>query len=278
MDLELGERITIRVLQENREWGYNPAPDGTAGEVVGFSHISWGRANGVCKPGVYLNRCWPKVKLETGDTITIYHGHLAPVEIREREFLPLDKRKERDFVSELPETLFWEGDRVRLLNPPSYLKCDEVYVSQIHYDRIRNPSPNAHPNYIKNVYDLQERIDGGRIGNFGEDDLELIERGWVWNHYHDEPIEFPTLKDEANFYKSLAQVTQVKNPKTGHYGWDSLQDVLDGIEQGLGHAFTGSRGGLFGGSGINHSLWRYHDEELGKRLAEATLEEFKAHR
>lgn len=28
-DVELNEKVVVNVCQENREWGYNPAPDGT---------------------------------------------------------------------------------------------------------------------------------------------------------------------------------------------------------------------------------------------------------
>jgi len=281
-DLELGERVEIRVCSENREWGYNPAPDGTKGVITGFSHISYGRANGICEPGVFLNRSWPKVALESGDTITISSFHLKSFDTTPRQRLTAQERKQRDFVRELPETRFWEGDRVQLLNPEKHVTETEFYIASIQYDKLtadtsQKDVKDVHPKYWTNIYVLTNKWPTGyTMHSYGEDDLELIERGWVWKYYHDEAIEFPTLTDEANFYKSLAQVQQVKNPKTGHYGWDSLQDVLDGIEQGLGHAFSAGHG-LFGG-GLSHSLWRYDNESLGKRLAEFTLKEFQERR
>ena len=40
--LRIGDVLLIAVLQENREWGFNPAPDGTEVKLVGWSETTYG--------------------------------------------------------------------------------------------------------------------------------------------------------------------------------------------------------------------------------------------
>lgn len=81
--LHIGDIVAIEVAKENREWGYNPAPDGTLATIVGFDRITYteeqAKACGV-KPGIHYNRCWARLKV--GDTLlkdSVNHCHLRVV-------------------------------------------------------------------------------------------------------------------------------------------------------------------------------------------------------
>lgn len=37
--MRVGDEVAITIPQENREWGYNPCPDGTKAIILGFSEI-----------------------------------------------------------------------------------------------------------------------------------------------------------------------------------------------------------------------------------------------
>lgn len=259
--LEIGDQIIVQVAKENREWGYNPAPDGTKGMILDFGRIAnprYGLFAGQ-KPGIYLNRYHAKVSLDGSATLMLSSTHFRSPDAERRENPSPEERKKKDFVGELPETPFWEGDKV---DPINYA-WGPVFVHKI--------------NYLENAitYELSEtwpeRKPVARV--FFDSGLRLVERGWVWKHYHDEPIAFPDLQSEGNFHMQLGLAEQIICPETKHYGWPTLESVLKGIEDGLGHAFTASRG-FFGGP-LSHAVYRYNDEELGKRLADKVLSEFR---
>jgi len=66
-DINIGDIVTVMVPAENREWGYDPCPDGTLGKVVGFDEIVWaGDWASRCgfKPGVYVNRYWAHIEID----------------------------------------------------------------------------------------------------------------------------------------------------------------------------------------------------------------------
>ena len=54
--MRIGDRVTVQIAKENREWGYNPCPDGAKAKVLGFSEIAYTRIlNFGHKPGIYEN-------------------------------------------------------------------------------------------------------------------------------------------------------------------------------------------------------------------------------
>jgi hypothetical protein len=75
--LRVGDEVAITIPQENREWGYNPCPDGTKATILGFSEIHYGRlGNFGFKPGVYVNRACVNVRLPDGKEYSEYSGRL----------------------------------------------------------------------------------------------------------------------------------------------------------------------------------------------------------
>jgi hypothetical protein len=101
--------------------------------------------------------------------------------------------------------------------------------------------------------------------------IELIERGNVWRYYNNEPLSFADLKEEAAFYQLVGQTEEIRNPDNGLYKWEK-DEVLDAIRAGTVHGFSVSSG--FFGSGPHINAMRFRNEELGRRVAKATLEGF----
>jgi len=58
-----GLKVTIRIPKENREWGFNPVPDGTIAKALGWGTISHGRNSGIKRPGLYENRHWVELEV-----------------------------------------------------------------------------------------------------------------------------------------------------------------------------------------------------------------------
>jgi hypothetical protein len=244
--LKIGDKVTVAVLKENREWGYNPAPDGTTGEVIGFSEIDYGRTNGGREPGIYANKYWPKVRLETGEENFINMMHLS-----------YDKNRlweEPEKLRDLPEFPFWEGDIVRV---PSRSDEDLKIV------RI---------NYLGG-WDSTYRVgipDGWDFG-CADHQIELVERGNVWKYYHNEPVTFTDLKEEASFFLSLGKAKEVRNPKTVMYAWtkdEAIQAIRDGVADAM---VAGQVIGFPAFDEPRLSLYKFDDAELGRRLAAKLL-------
>ena len=262
--LNIGDEVVVRVAQENREWGYNPAPDDTPGKVVDFDHIAHGRLNGHTKPGVYLNRYWPKVKLSDGRTITIGSFHLKNLTTQSSP----TSSKDDDWLSELPESSFWEGDRVSI-DREDY-KEPNYYVVGVDHLRLKDTINDGSP---YPAYRCSSSMRAGWHASFKENELTLLERGNVWKHYHNEPIIFESLEEEANFANQLGLTEHLKNPKSNNYAWE-LGEVLEFIHQGNADGFSAGHS-MFGG-GINHTVLKFHDRDLGRRVRDKVLAEFSS--
>lgn len=89
----IGETVIVSVAKENREWGYNPAPDGTKGKIVRFEEIFICRVLG--KPGVYVNKSWPVIQLDDGREICISNCHLVHED-------PISAKKKVSSISRIP--------------------------------------------------------------------------------------------------------------------------------------------------------------------------------
>lgn len=269
---EIGDQVTITIPKENREWGYNPCPDGTQATVVGFSEITHGRINGCGKkPGVYTNTSWVKVQLSDNSVITEFAGrlNLTNAELRERRLQLRREALRKDnvfwddigFLRDLPETEFWEWDIVEF-------KGQTLKVVGINYENIG-----------QKCYDGCTDMPIYRVGGEGwyqsprPEDLKLVKRGNVWKHYHNEPIQFDNIEDEASLHRALGLTMELRNPgRDDLYSW-TKEEVLEAIRGGMAHGLTVHFG--FFGSGMHTSAIRFQDENLGKRVAQKTLEGFK---
>jgi hypothetical protein len=256
----IGTVVVAKIGKENREWGYNPVPDGTRGVIQGFGEIPYGRTNNFGhKPGIYTNKSWCDVLFEGKDetiNISLFHlrdengGYLNEGFFRDENEEP---------IRALPDTPFWEEDIVRYDGE----ECIVVSVDY-RYDDAR--------------YNLSDKIPAGWGHSMVHPDLiTLLRRGNVWKYYHDEPITFESLEDEANFFKRIGHTIEVRNPANNLYAW-TLNEVLDAIEAGIADGFAVSHG-IFGVGGLNHVAFKFvgHDD-LAARTRTKTLAEFAEYR
>lgn len=279
--INIGDKVTITIEKENREWGYNPCPDGTIAEVTGFSEINYGRVNDCMpKPGVYVDRSWVKLKLEDGKEHTEWSSRLTLLdqkEYKKRETAFHKNVKEnpdyfrkREFIRDLPETPFWEGDKVKVRDQFGNLKHNNgdiftiIRIDYNHLDQKRNDG-SEYP-----AYNISDSFEAGWHRSASAEEINLVVRGNVWKYYHNEPIKFADLREEANFATRLGLCKEVRNPANKLYSW-TLEEVLQAIRDGIVHGFTMSS--IFGGSPRINAQF-FVNEELGKRVAASTLEGF----
>jgi hypothetical protein len=163
-------------------------------------------------------------------------------------------------LGDLPETLFWVGDKVRVRSPRGGSE-HEVIVRYIDYYNMHKRRDNGSP-YPFYIADCA----GGGSTSAAESQMTLIERGPVWKYHHGEPLEFSDIWKEAGFFVSIGKAKAVANPASGLYSWTQGQ-VLDAVREGLVHTFS-----EYGGDIID--ALRLMDEELGGRVAEAILEKY----
>jgi hypothetical protein len=263
---QVGDVVTIVIPKKNRDWGYAPCDDGTVAQVAGFGEMHYGRTRSYgLEPGVYRNASW--VKVDDGDKEWLEHdGRLtlvdgAEYERREKEWRADDeswlKRKVR--LRDLPETKFWEGDHVRCSTHP-----DATIVQRVEYRWGERDGAFT--------YAVSDSMTAGWNGYARDDRLELVERGDVWKYYHGEPLTFDSLDDEANFFKLLGHVEDLRNPAHDDlYAW-TKEEALEAIRTGYAHGFSVGTN-MFSGT-LRHDVIRYRDEELGARVRQATLAGF----
>ena len=284
--IQIGDQVIITIEKESREWGYNPCPDGTKATVVGFSDIYWGRINNCCrKPGLYINKAWVKLKLKNGQEITEWSGRLKLVD--QKKYENRVKQWREDFhngcvidepISPLPETPFWEGDQIRVRGRSSLTvitsetpkKDPEIYIiTRINYHYLKSYTNNGSK---WPAYDISDSLNAGWHTSANEDDIKLVERGNVWKYYHNEPLTFPDLEKEANFFYLLGEYKEMRNPKSGNYAW-TKDEILIAIGEEIVDGFMVSTG-LFGFSNSDHAI-KYYNEDLGRRVRNATLTGFR---
>jgi len=273
--VNLGDNVIVKVSKENRDWGFNPCPDGTIAEVISFGEIDYGYINNHGRePGVYENRCWFDIRLPDGKEVNISCCHVEPVDAKAYEAKVTEWRQTAkasgDWSSakrlrDLPETKLWPGDYVTCSHLGDY---EELRVAYIKYNYIGQKRTDGSD---MPLYDVSNKFPSGWTMAAGDDDTTLIRRGNVWKYYHKEPMEFLSLEEEANLFRALGRTREVRNPANGIYRW-TKDEVLDAIQSGLAHAFSMS--GRFFGLEPTESAIRFLDEDLGKRVAALTLKGF----
>lgn len=241
--LQIDDEVSITIPRENRAWGYNPFPDGTKAEVIGFDEIIYGRLNSHgLKPGVYVNRSWVKLKLEDG---CLHHEHSDRLKLSDQveykrrvkewqESAPKHWYQQEEFIRELPETPFWEGDKVRVRArtaldvitremPPEH--DPEIFVvTRIDFNQLNKYIVTARGKRGKYpAYEISDKLGAGWNTSASEDNMELVERGNVWKFYHGEPLNFENLREEASFFERLGHTEEVRNPFTGVFSWKKMK-------------------------------------------------------
>jgi len=268
MSVELiqpGDEVTIHIPDENWEWGYHPVEqqNGVKAIVMGYTEHIWSRVSGLKnKPGVYENTCWIKVKTEYGKEYVEFSGRLKLIDREEH-----DRRIELikgvgtpggKFIRDLPETKFWEGDKVKI-------KGKECKIVGIEYNWKKKGESMPY-NYTD---------DGCGFMTEREHNIELIERGNVWKYYHDDKIEFKDIYEEGEFYKMIGRTDYVRNPVNGLYKW-TKEEALQGIKDGIIDCITLSRGlGLGLDTKIRVEPIRYMDRDIGERIRTASIKGFE---
>ncbi len=282
--LQVDDKVVVTVLKDNREWGYNPCADGTIATVRGFGTITYGHIrNYGYRPGVYENRSWIVIELPTTEVISIYVGNLKLVDqeaydtrlVAFREKQKTDWRSTSVRVADLPETEFWEGDIVTNDDLVAHLGnyagshgavAGRFYIDNIKWDWMGQTRLDGSP---MPFYDISPFPDGG-LTTGTDEPLTLVERGNVWKYFHDEPMTFASLEDEAKFHQTMGLYTEVRNPVTKLFSF-TKDEALDALKTGLGHGITV---GSFLGSTPTTSVIHLNDEVLGAKIAALTLKGF----
>lgn len=271
--MQIGDELRLSVLEENRSWGYKPAPNGTVMKVLGFGVIYDGRAKGCRKPGVYRNRSWVKVEINGKETsIGLFHfepvdkqkyeSRLAEYNLhRHQSEYDFRAEREKDWLGELPETKFWEGDKVLVVGGHGFHDTNIGYIQTVRYENIGDKRDDGTP---MPLYDITPEWNASYTTWADEEHLELLERGPVWKYYHGEPIKFENLRQEADFFKRLGMYAEVRNPSDKMYSW-TLTEFIEGLKKGLIHDWHGANESTRG------NAIKFDDIELGKRVARMNL-------
>lgn len=272
--LKTGDLVTVSVDEETRERGYNPAyRNGEQATVVGFDEIMYGRLNTLYgrKPGVYTNPSQPVMQLASGVKFSESASRVSLLikdEGRRREEENVVQCRKNhfwtnaEFLRDLPETLFWEGDHVRVKDgvvAPSkgpYGK-DTYIVRRIKYSQDESGV----------MYDVGDHLISGWNQPAAEKDMTLVRRGLVWDYYRNNHISFPGLREEVLFYRALGLCNDRTNREMGCNSWPA-RDAFRGLQAGDIHA-------IFMGDDSQLKGVRFYDEEMGQRIAVKMLESFE---
>ena len=272
--LQIGDEVVFKVNPASREWTdtYKDVPDGTKGIVCFFYHAIIYEPRVpvlVDQSGVYHRKGTVSVWLSDG---RIVPGHewieMVDKDLEKRREAALHGadgvlRTEQVRLGDLPETTFWEQDKVRVRFPPDG-STHEMVIGRIDYHHMHKRRDDGSP---WPFYDVRF-MEGGQT-SVEESWIELVERGNVWKYHNNQPLAFTDLKEEASFFQLVGQTEEMRNPKNNLYDWTE-KEVLDAIQNGTVHGFSVSSG--FFGSGPHSSALRFKDEVLGQRVAKATLE------
>ena len=200
--LEIGDKV---VVNKNKE-----------GEIIGFYEIALSKKScfGIndCCPGIYRNPVLARVKMKKGGIIDVYFNHLEVINSREyNERIKVSGRCRRRLIRKFPETLFCEGDEVQIKSKSSE-KILNLIREVIEGHRYRKPQMSRlgidtgkEPELSLDIFFISSvnyRLSGLNVGssyiykisdspdNFHwhvtveENDLELLERGNIWEVYH----------------------------------------------------------------------------------------------
>lgn len=283
-----GDTCTFNVDAECRSWGNSLPANGTKAKIVGYDEIAYGYTNNCgLEPGIYENRSWLKVK---GLDVTVSSCFLdldkdaRDARIKEcQDWHAANKNEsfrnspyEGKRLRDLPETPFWPGDIVREVNPSDTFQGKTLCIWRIdyHYMTQKTNSGKSFPAYEVTPLETNLWSSGGWYSSRAAEDLVLVSRGDVWKEYHGEKVSFASLTDEANFAVLLGRHWDIRNPSSHLFSW-TLEEALDAIHSGLADSLEVKRGSvLYSRNRTTNTVWKYRDEELGNRIANATLQGF----
>ncbi len=263
----IGDVCVVDFPDKAKEYGFATCKNGTEVKIVSFSTIHRGRTGFLhdgLEPGVYFNDCYPivmKINDIKNELFTISHCYLKCKDVVDIFFRKGVKKVK---IQDLPETPFYEMDVVKIKE-----SGEIVTISGIEYQHLNtfcNDNVTPYPCYRLN-------LSSGSTTNRNADAIELIKRGNVWNEFHDLPLDFNSLNEEAEYARQRGKFVEVKNPKLDLYSWEEKNDLIEAIQNDIIHGIVSSSG-LFG---MGHSITaiKFHDQDLGNRVAEVTLDMLK---
>lgn len=299
--LRVGDTVVMQMDIDARYWGRSGPEDGTIGTVVGKRRHKLFRTHfdsiySELEPGVYEKDGAPIIQWEDRpepETASDMDIALVDQEEGERRYLeewvkPVLQDKSISmsgqdnllnnlvWLSYLPETNFYELDVVRFVdNSMNRTENNEgrpVYaaIHKINYEWVPEREPHT---YMISWY-FADTGEYACMGStyVGDSDLVLIERGNVWKHYHGQPTNFLSLKEEGTFAWGMNQAHEVRNPKTNLYSW-TIEEALDALsgDNPIGGSISVSEGF---GNGPHVSVHKFLDPDLNERFRLTTLEGF----
>ncbi len=260
--LDIGDVLIVAVLKENREWGYNPAPDGTRLKVIGFNTRFRGRVGEFGhKPGEYLFNDMPITAREDDGTFV----EIGAAHLRREDGTSIPWDSEGTWIGELPELPFWEGDAIR--SDRELRGSNDVVITRIFYKDINTKCNDGITPYP--IYTIAPTMTAGISTSARESDLSLIRRGNVWKYYHSEPLKFESVAEEAQFYDGqLGRTKEIRNDVCGYFSW-TIEEAVNAVRDGKADAISVNPG-LFGMK-PRPNVKRFLDREVGERVREQTL-------
>lgn len=239
--VQIGDKVTIKVAEDNREWGYSPGKDGTVVEIVGWTPYYQSRFMSYnSKPGIYNNRAWPKVKFPDGKIATIGSYHLV---CKDKDFDRLGRREE-DYLGPLPETEFYEWDEIECQTEPGFR-----FITYLNYKWVDDIT----------YYQISPSLDGGISTYVKASELKLVSRGAVYNYCHNLPLGIEGNEEFRLFHK-LGHFKEIRNPSNGLYLWNNKEFFLASMNRIIDCPVS-----TFIPNVGHNSAIKFNDRKLGER-------------
>lgn len=254
MDEEIYIQLLRQIIKPNDE--VTVVDQKLDGIFIGHPNIWYGRlSNPGCSPGLYLDRNLSIIKVDNKDLI-VKTANLAFKNqsiLEERINKLLGNWNEIDFSkdflnSKLPETPFFEGDVVLLIDEKHPNFNSQYTVYRIYYDNIIS---GASPHY---------RLRAGKVQfDVNEDQIRFLAEGPIRIFYSADAfkLNWKSLKDEAEFYLLLGRFKRLFNTKEFSYKW-TLEDAKSSIQNQLGDGI------LKQGDGF--AVVNFSDKEIGDQV------------
>lgn len=265
--LQVGDLVVVN------EYGVRFRSDGFDSKILvvtGFRHRVVGRLDGyrcakpAAGPGIYLDPSYVGVATNTGISRQGHYRHeklrLLDEELA-RERAPRPSTPPLELLCDLPDTAFWEGDIVAKKDSSEGEPQQWVVTAVDHFACMTDHGDV--PNRI-GVYQLSTHLKRGSVSEDSRlvpaSQLELIARGNIWRHYHNQELEFTPeteLYDRVLFAIFMGWFEPVGPPDI------SRRRLFRRLSEEPAHGWfmTGAENSL--------QPFLLNDEALGKAYAEA---------
>jgi len=283
-----GDRVVATCHSETDSMGV-PGFANKEGMIAGFGERSFGRTRcfGV-KPGVYRDLSSPQIVFDADKKKKRYRipSHFvrlldpAREALRDRSahLLPDSAwraRVEKNFLRDLPETPFWEGDLV--LVPTGGFRMVHRTIAIIDHDAL---ATSRYPSSEK-AFGVAEHIADSPEHWCSANELSLVQRGNVHRRHRGELLVFPTgdeLVEEAALAITVGAYDMILPPKKYREQgmWWVKSAMIEGLRTGMidWMLVERSSGELAVPSPVHHRRRfgvKFLDPELGVRLAMRAL-------